>query len=83
MVICASSSLSETSETDELDVRVTGMPTGMSVTWLGTSSGAPSLHRNVSSICVRWPDKAFIFDAGEGTQVQLLKTNLNPAFIRR
>ncbi|GMH39725.1 hypothetical protein BSKO_07623 [Bryopsis sp. KO-2023] len=74
---------SKMTDTDELDVKITGMPTGMCVTWLGTSSGAPTLHRNVSSICVRWPNKTFVFDAGEGTQVQMLKADIFPAHVRR
>lgn len=74
---------SETSGTDELNLKVSGMPTGMAVTWLGTSSGAPTLQRNVSSICVRWPYTTYVFDAGEGTQVQLLKSDMYPAHIRR
>lgn len=30
-----------------------GNPTGVSVTWLGTSSGAPTLNRNNSGILLR------------------------------
>jgi ribonuclease Z len=29
------------------------LPTGLAVTWLGTSSGAPSLHRNISCTVLR------------------------------
>ncbi len=41
--------------------------TGMAVTWLGTSSGAPTLKRNVSCISLRLPQSTFLVDAGEGS----------------
>ena len=37
------------------------------MTWLGTSSGAPTPQRNVSSIAYRLPEGTFLVDAGEGT----------------
>ena len=40
---------------------------GLAVTWLGTSSGAPTLKRNVSCIALRLPRASFLVDAGEGT----------------
>jgi hypothetical protein len=33
--------------------RASGNPTGLSVTWLGTSSGCPTLTRNTSSMALR------------------------------
>ena len=45
--------------------------TGLAVTWLGTSSGAPTPGRNVSSIALRTAGAAALVDAGEGTAVQL------------
>ncbi|KAK9791150.1 hypothetical protein WJX73_003775 [Symbiochloris irregularis] len=45
--------------------------TGLAVTWLGTSSGAPTHRRTVSSICLRTPSHAFLVDCGEGTFKQL------------
>ena len=46
---------------------------GLAVTWLGTSSGAPTLKRNVSCIAVRLPSSTFLVDCGEGScrQVRL------------
>lgn len=44
-----------------------GMLAGLAVTWLGTSSGAPTLLRNVSCIAVRLPHSTFLVDAGEGS----------------
>ena len=41
--------------------------TGMAVTWLGTSSGAPTLKRNVSCISLRLPNSTFLVDSGEGS----------------
>jgi len=46
-------------------------PTGLAVTWLGTSSGAPTKSRNVSSVAVRAPRRAVLVDAGEGSAKQL------------
>ena len=56
--------------------------TGMAVTWLGTSSGSPTLRRNVSSIVLRLPHAALMVDAGEGTCKQILRAKLPPANIR-
>lgn len=67
----------------DLVSKTTGLKTGMAVTWLGTSSGSPTLHRNVSSILLRLPDKTLVFDAGEGTQMQLMKTEVHPASIEK
>jgi ribonuclease Z len=45
-----------------------------SLTFLGTSSGTPTTSRNVSSYALTLSDGAvWLFDAGEGTQHQLLK----------
>ena len=63
--------------------KTTGLPTGMAVTWLGTSSGVPTLRRNVSGILLRLPEQTFLFDAGEGTQTQLLKSDVYPGSIKK
>lgn len=45
-----------------------------SLTFLGTSSGVPTLYRNISSYCLSWSDGAvWMFDCGESTQHQLLR----------
>lgn len=45
-----------------------------SLTFLGTSSGVPTQHRNVQSYCLNFADGAtWMFDCGEGTQHQLQK----------
>ena len=50
----------------------------MKILFLGTGSGIPSLRRNVSSIALVFPkkNKLWLWDCGEGTQQQILKTSL-------
>ena len=40
--------------------------TGLEITWLGTSSGAPTFSRNVSATAVRTKDEVWLFDCGGG-----------------
>tara|TARA_Y100001970_G_C14253435_1_gene873432 strand:- start:3700 stop:4656 length:957 start_codon:yes stop_codon:yes gene_type:complete len=48
------------------------------ITFLGTSSGVPTKSRNVSSLALRFSQSSdlWLFDCGEGTQHQLLKSKL-------
>ena len=57
----------------------------MQITFLGTSSGVPTRSRNVSSIAVRLDQRAeiWLLDCGEGTQHQLLRSDLKSSQIRR
>ncbi len=57
----------------------------MKITFLGTSSGVPTRSRNVSSVALRLPQKAevWLFDCGEGTQHQLLRSEIKSSQIRR
>ncbi|MGK7950319.1 MAG: ribonuclease Z [Xenococcaceae cyanobacterium] len=57
----------------------------MEITFLGTSSGVPTRSRNVSSIALRLPQRAevWLFDCGEGTQHQLLRSEIKTSQIRR
>jgi len=50
----------------------------MEIVFLGTSSGTPTRTRNVSAIAVRRDNSKFwsLVDCGEGTQQQILRTNL-------
>jgi len=50
----------------------------MKVIFLGTSSGMPTLKRNVSSIALIFinKNKLWLWDCGEGTQQQIQKTSL-------
>lgn len=59
------------------------LKTGLGVTWLGTSSGAPTVVRNVSCTLVRQPDRMIMVDCGEGTHRQLLQTGLDVSQVRR
>ncbi len=57
----------------------------MQITFLGTSSGVPTRARNVSSIALRLPQRAelWLFDCGEGTQHQFLRSELKVSQLRR
>ena len=59
--------------------------TDVQVTFLGTSSGVPTRGRNVSSVAVRLPQRAelWLFDCGEGTQHQFLRSDLRVSQLRR
>ncbi len=58
---------------------------GLQVTFLGTSSGVPTRARNVSSVALRLPQRAelWLFDCGEGTQHQFLRSELRVSQLRR
>ena len=51
----------------------------MRVIPLGTSSGKPTLKRNVSGLAVAREAEWLLFDCGEGTQVQIARAGLNPS----
>lgn len=57
----------------------------MEITFLGTSSGVPTRSRNVSSVALRLPQRAeaWLFDCGEGTQHQLLRSEIKTSQICR
>ncbi|MDJ0509675.1 MAG: ribonuclease Z [Crocosphaera sp.] len=57
----------------------------MEITFLGTSSGVPTRARNVSSVALRLPQRAeiWLFDCGEGTQHQLLRSDVKISQITR
>ncbi len=50
----------------------------MQLIFLGTGAGAPSRNRNVSSLALRLnqSSETWLFDCGEGTQQQILKTHV-------
>ena len=56
---------------------------GMELTFLGTSSGSPSFTRNVSSYALRLTDEIWLFDCGEATQHQLMRSHLRYSKITR
>ncbi len=57
----------------------------MQITFLGTSSGVPTRSRNVSSVAIRLPQRAevWLFDCGEGTQHQILRSEVKISQITR
>lgn len=57
----------------------------LQITFLGTSSGVPTRSRNVSSLALRLPQRAelWLFDCGEGTQHQILRSDLKVSQITR
>ena len=57
----------------------------MKVTFLGTGSGAPTRHRNVSSLALQFDQQArmWLFDCGEGSQQQILRSPLKLAQLEK
>lgn len=48
----------------------------LTVTFLGTGSGAPSLERNLASVAVQRQGDLFLFDCGEAAQIQYRRAAL-------
>jgi len=57
----------------------------LKITFLGTSAGVPTRARNVSCVALRLPQRgeAWLFDCGEGTQHQLLRSDINISQLTR
>ena len=58
----------------------------MELEFLGTGAGVPAKHRNVSSLALKLLDERnaiWLFDCGEGTQMQILRTNIRPRKIEK
>lgn len=58
----------------------------MEITFLGTGSGVPAKHRNVSSLALKLLDERnsiWLFDCGEATQQQILHTTIKPRKIEK
>jgi ribonuclease Z len=57
----------------------------MLITFLGTSSGVPTLKRNVSCLALNLPQRAevWLFDCGEATQHQIMRSDIRLSQIRR
>jgi len=57
----------------------------LQVTFLGTSSGVPTLTRNVSAMVLKPPQRSdlWLFDCGEGTQHQFIRSNLKLSQIKK
>lgn len=58
----------------------------MEIEFLGTGAGVPAKHRNVSSLALKLLEERnaiWLFDCGEGTQMQILRTTLKPRKIEK
>jgi len=57
----------------------------VNLTFLGTSSGVPSLTRNVSALALKLSQSSevWLFDCGEGTQHQIMKSNIKSSQITK
>ncbi len=57
----------------------------LQITFLGTSAGVPTRTRNVSSLALRLPQRGefWLFDCGEATQHQLLRSDLKISQLTR
>lgn len=58
----------------------------MEIEFLGTGAGTPSKQRNVTSIALKLLDErnaVWLFDCGEGTQHQILRTAIRPRKIEK
>ncbi len=49
----------------------------MRIVFLGTGGSWPSKHANTSSFAVQIPHRVLLFDCGEGTQRQIMHTNVS------
>ena len=50
----------------------------MELVFLGTSSAIPTSHRNHSAVALKAFGEIFLFDCGEGTQLQMSKAKISP-----
>ncbi|SJZ36980.1 ribonuclease Z [Pilibacter termitis] len=58
----------------------------MEIQFLGTGAGIPAKHRNVSGIALNLVaeiNEVWLFDVGEGSQQQILRTNIRPRKIKK
>ncbi|MDT2757805.1 ribonuclease Z [Enterococcus asini] len=58
----------------------------MEIEFLGTGAGVPAKHRNVTGIALKLlaeRNGIWLFDCGEGTQMQILRTTIRPRKIEK
>ncbi|WDF81614.1 ribonuclease Z [Lacticaseibacillus pabuli] len=58
----------------------------MEIMFLGTGAGSPARNRNVSSLALKLLDErneVWLFDCGEGTQHQILRTSIRPRKVNK
>ena len=58
------------------------MPEPINITFLGTGAAIPSLKRRPAAILFHYGSEYFLFDCGEGTQIQLQKARVSPMRIK-
>ena len=58
------------------------MPEPINITFLGTGAAIPSLKRRPAAILFHFGSEYFLFDCGEGTQLQLQKVRISPMRIK-
>ncbi|MCL4389256.1 MAG: ribonuclease Z [Candidatus Marsarchaeota archaeon] len=58
------------------------MPAPIKITFLGTSGSTPTKDRSLPSVAVEYEGNAYLFDCGEGTQMQLIKYSISPNRIK-
>ncbi|MBW0470117.1 hypothetical protein O181_009832 [Austropuccinia psidii MF-1] len=58
-------------------------PNEMEITFLGTSAGKPTIQRNPSSLALRMDGQIWMFDCGEATTHQIMRTNLKPSNVTK
>src|SRR5436305_7636781 len=51
------------------------------IVFLGTSAGTPSRERNLAAVTVVMDGRTLLFDCGEGTQQQLLRSSVRAGSI--
>ena len=56
---------------------------GFNVSFLGTGSGQVSVHRGNSATALRMGSQTYLFDAGEGTQKQLMLSRIRMGDIKK
>jgi len=54
----------------------------INVTMLGTSGSAPAKNRSLPSVAVEHDGSIFLFDCGEGTQLQMLRYGVNSSRVK-
>ena len=52
------------------------------ITVLGTSGASPTKERNLTSVALSYDGNVFLFDCGEGAQMQILKYGVNSSRIK-
>eukprot|EP00968_Pinguiococcus_pyrenoidosus_P004026 scaffold264_cov317-Pinguiococcus_pyrenoidosus.AAC.40 len=57
--------------------------TDWSLVFLGTASCVPSLSRFTQSVALEMPGSTYIFDAGEGIQMQIQRVDFRPRTIKK